>query len=513
MKTICQLIAICTIGLSGCHKLLDTKPTDFISPVNYYETADHIKRALTGVYDPLGTVDMYGFRLHGPLVHGNDEGLRSSSGELTGPSVYNYSASEPLVNNLWNACYTGIDRANDLLANIDQASMDNKLREQYRAEALFLRAYYYYILVQFWGDVPLKISPTLDVEAVNLPRSSVRAVYDQIVQDMTKAKDGAATITSLGYNGRASRTAIFGMLARVSLSMAGYPLRDANGYEQAKAWSDSVILSNEHALAADYKQIFINHTQDKYDIKENLWEIEFFGNGLDAYNETGWVGTWFGIISTDLQNPGYCYGALYATHKLYALYEPTDIRRDWNIGTFRYTTGTTRVDFTSSQLFNRYPGKWRREYELVTPKFKNGGSANFPIMRYSDVLLMRAEAENELHGPAAAHVYLNQVRARAGASLLEGATAITDKDAFRSEIQDERARELCFEGQRTQDLKRWGIFVSTMRNLSSTIMVTYPANLRYLALAGNNVTDRHLLFPIPNRELSLNKAMVQNPGW
>lgn len=512
MKTICQLLAIGVLFLTSCHKMLDTTPTDFISPVNYYETADHIKKALTGVYDPLGTLDMYGFRLHGPLIYGNDEGLRSSSGEVTGVSVYNYSASEPLVNNLWNACYIGIDRANDLLANIHKASMNDTLRNQYRSEALFLRAYYYYILVQCWGDVPLKLTPTIDVEQVNLARTPIPQVYGQIVKDMTEAKDGAATITSLGYNGRVSKTAIFGMLARVSLSMAGYPLRDVSKYEQAKAWADSVILSGEHALASDYRQIFINQCQDIYDIRENLWEIEFFGNGLDAYNETSWLGVWFGIISTDLQEPGYCYGALYATHKLYTLYEATDQRRDWNIGTYRYS-GVNKVDFTASQVFNRYPGKWRREYELVTPKQKNGGPINFPIMRYSDVLLMRAEAENELNGPAGAHAYLNQVRARAGASLFEGPIEITSQDEMRSVIQDERSRELCFEGQRTQDLKRWGIFISTMKNLSSTITVTYPANLRYLALAGNNLTDRYLLFPIPSRELSLNKAMVQNTGW
>lgn len=512
MKTICQLLAISVLFLTSCHKMLDTKPTDFISPVNYYETADHIKRALTGVYDPLGTLDMYGFRLHGPLIYGNDEGLRSSSSEVTGVSVYNYSASEPLVNNLWNACYIGIDRANDLLANIHKATMNDTLRNQYRSEALFLRAYYYYILVQFWGDVPLKLTPTVDVEQVNIARTPIRQVYEQIVKDMTEARNGVATITALGHSGRISKTAACGMLARVSLSMAGYPLRDVTKYEQAKAWADSVILSGEHALATDYKQIFINHCQDKYDIKENLWEIEFFGNGLDAYNETSWLGVWFGIISTDLQEPGYCYGALYATHKLYTLYEPADQRRDWNIGNYRYT-GLNKVDFTASQVYNRYPGKWRREYELITPKQKNGGPINFPIMRYSDVLLIRAEAENELNGPAAAHTYLNQVRSRAGASSFEGPTEITSQDEMRSEIQDERARELCFEGQRTLDLKRWGIFISTMKNLSSTIMASYPANLRYLALAGNNLTDRYLLFPIPSRELSLNKAMGQNTGW
>lgn len=514
MKRIVQLLTISIWVLTGCNKMLDTVPTDFLSPVNYYQTADHIKKALTGVYDPLGTVDMFGFRLCGPLAYGNDEGLRASSSELTGPAVYNYSISEPLVNNLWNACYTGIDRANDLLANIHKATMDEPLRRQYRAEALFLRAFYYYQLVLHWGEVPLKITPTVDVEAVNLPRTPLKQVYDQIVADMTEAKDGAATISSLGYSGRVSKTAICGMLARVSLSMAGYPLRETARYEAARSWADSVILSGEHALNPDYKQIFINQSQDKYDIKENLWEIEFFGNGLDAYNETSWLGVWFGIASTDLQNPGYCYGALYATNKLLNLYETGDQRRDWNISTYSYS-GTNKVNYTATQVYNRFPGKWRREYELITPKQKNGGATNFPIIRYSDVLLMRAEAENELHGPANAVSYLNQVRARAGATLFDesNGNAITSQDECRQILQDERSRELCFESLRSHDLKRWGIFQSTMKNLASTITVTYPANLRYLALAGNNLSERHTLFPIPSREMSLNKAMVQNPGW
>jgi SusD family. len=514
MKKIFSLLIAIVFLFSNCHKMLDTVPTDFLSPVNYYKTADHIKKALTGVYDPLGTVDMYGFRLCGQLAYSNDEGIRSAASELTGPAVYNHSISDPYINNLWTACYTGIDRANDLLANIHHADMDETLRAQYRGEALFLRAYYYYLLALHWGDVPLKLTPTIDVQSVDLERSPLRKVYEQIIADMTEAKDEVATISSLGFNGRISKTAVMGMLARVSLSMAGYPVRETSKYAAARDWADSVILSGEHALNPDYKQIFINHAQDIYDIKENLWEIEFFGNGLDAYNETSWIGVWFGIASNDLENPGYCYGALYATNKLFNLYEETDQRRDWNISTYKYS-GTNKVPYNPTDLYNRFPGKWRREYELITPKQKNGGPINFPILRYSDILLMRAEAENEMNGPADAVAYLNQVRERAGATLFTEANnnAITNQQQFREVIRDERARELCFESLRNHDLKRWGIFVSTMKNLANTISLTYPTNLRYLALSGNNVSERHLLFPIPSREMALNKAMTQNPGW
>lgn len=509
-------IALIYFPLSSCKKYLDVEPTDSLSPVNYYSTETELENALTGVYDPLGKEAMYGRYLFTTLAYGNDEGLRSSSATTTGPEVFNYTTSDGVVNNLWTYCYQGIDRANELLANINNPSMDETERNRIKGEALFLRAYYYFLLADNWGDVPLKLTPTASASEVNIAKTAKKQVFEQVLKDMDEAVPLVSTATQLGYTGRISKTAIEGIMARVCLTMAGSQVGETSKYAEALDWAEKVVQSGEHQLNTDYKQIFINQSKDIYDVKECLWEIEFYGNGVGSYNETGWVGVWGGILSSgsDLQNPGYGYGALYVTNKLYNLYtDTTDVRKDWNISTYYYKSPTPTY-FTAAQVYNRYPGKWRREYETVTPKSKNTNATNFPVLRYADVLLMLAEAENELNGPTQkAHDALNLVRVRAKASEYKGATAITDKNTFRQVIQDERARELAFEALRNHDLRRWGIMLSTMKNLSNSITASYPSNLKYLALAGNNIADRHLYLPIPSLEISLNNAITQNAGW
>jgi hypothetical protein len=132
------------------------------------------------------------------------------------------------------------------------------------------------------------------------------------------------------------------------------------------------------------------------------------------------------------------------------------------------------------------------------------------MLRYSDVLLMLAEAENEATGPTTlAHECLNLVRRRAG--LLD--TTIASQDDFRTEVRNERARELCFEGLRKPDLIRWGIFVQTMQEVADEFKAHATSTYNYATQNAANVTDRHLLYPIPLSEMSLNKKMVQNPNW
>jgi hypothetical protein len=151
---------------------------------------------------------------------------------------------------------------------------------------------------------------------------------------------------------------------------------------------------------------------------------------------------------------------------------------------------------------------------------KNYTPTNFPMLRYSDVLLMVAEAENEVNGPTqTAYDAINQVRRRGYGFGLDTASVIADlpaglsKDDLRKQLQDERARELCFEGQRKPDLIRWGLFLTAMQSQAVEFATYASSTYRYAGQAAGRVTQRHLLYPIPTKELSLNKSMTQNPGW
>lgn len=513
-------LAIILINLSACKKLLDTKPTDFLSPVTYYDSEVQLNYALAGVYDILGNGALYGTHYISRFGMEAEEGCFSPSTVITGPQVYNYTASDPNIENFWRNLYSGINRANVLLANVDKnTSISEGVRNQVRGETLFLRAYYYFLLVQNFGGVPLILEPTRSATGNEIAKSSASDVYQRILTDMEAAESLVASIKTLGFGGRANKSAVRGMLARVSLYMAGYPLQDKSKYEDARSWAKKVIDDTEvaHILNPDYQQVFINYAQDKYDIKESLWEVEFWGSS-GVFRETGQVGAWIGITST---NPeiGVASGFVNSTAKLYQSYESSDVRRDWAIANFTYTSAGDKTPLaanpTVASLYTRKVGKYRREYELVTPKSNNSTPINWPILRYSDVLLMYAEAENEISGPPAvgsnALNYINSIRARANASLFTSSNLITDKNEFREFIFDERSRELCFEGLRKPDLIRWGIFEFTMNAMKNRMAQDIP-NQHY-SLAFRNASSKHKILPIPTQDLILNKALVQNLGW
>lgn len=534
MKRLIYLLPF-LITFSSCEKFLDTKPTDTLSPEYYYSTEAELNTALIGVYDPISSEDLYGNNVFTFLDACTDESFYARSTQTTGTAVYNYDFSDVQIRLYWRALYQGIERANLLIANISKPKMDETKRKEILAQAKFLRGFYYFLLVSNFGDVPLKITPTSSVTQVNIPRTAAKDVYEQVLTDLKDAEADLPTATALGTASRVSKTTAQGMLARVCLFMAGYPLNDATKYADAQSWAQKVISSGQHSLRetynsnltnSAYSQIFINHCQDVYDVKESMWEAEFAGNRSDAYLESGRVGNTNGIQFTPASNfadTGYCYGFINATARLYKLYGAGDLRRDWAIAPFNYNNTTlARNYFTATQIYVRNCGKWRRSYELLTPKNKNYTPTNFPLLRYADVLLMFAEAENQVNGPsAAAYNAINQVRRR-GYGLPVGTPSVVadlpaglTKAQFQQAVQDERSRELCFEGLRRSDLIRWGNFVNTMKGLAAEIAVDPLAgtNFSYAKTGASNVSQRHLLFPIPASEILVNKAITQNPGW
>lgn len=524
MKRLFQILMLipALVGITSCNKVLDTKPTDFLTPVNYYQTETQITSALAGVYDVLGHPYWYGDRFLANLSIGNDEGYYFSS-SVKGPESYTTTPDDANVTNLYNYLYQGVNRANVLLESLDKASISDDLRRHTRGETLFLRSFFLFTLTQWWGAVPMPLKSTSAYSDGQIPQTPAKQVYEQVIADMTEAESllQDQTSTSLGYSGKISKTVVEGILARVCLFAAGAPFNDASKYALALKWAKKVKDSGEHSLNPSYSQIFINEAQDIYDVKESMWEVEFYGNRLGAYAsilETGKVGVRNGIRQ-DNADLGFCQSYNWAYARLYYAYDVKDIRRDWNVAPYYFSGNntSTKVNWTSAQIYNRYAGKWRREYETLRPFGKTDCGTNFPLLRYADVLLMLAEAENEVNGPTAlALECLNLVKARAGLTAFSTAS----KETLRQEIRDERYRELTWECLRTQDLKRWGILIQTMKDVANEVSVgngaipAAPAAQKPAAImAGTNITARDVYWPIPTRELSLDKLLVQNTGW
>lgn len=528
------LILVMIMGLcsTSCEDFLDTEPTNFIAPT--YSTLSELETALVGVYDVLGSLHMYGDAVPYWLNMGTDEAISRHGTPNT--TAFIFSPADDRITGFWRTLYIGIYRANLVLAKVDNPDLDEVERNNIKGQALFLRAYYYFMLVRNFGGVPLLLTDKPDINNVDVPKSSIAEVYEIIVRDMTEAEGIVKPVQEGMGGGRITQSAVQGILARVHLTMAGYPLNDQSQYAEALKWAKKVRDSGLHALNPSYEDIFIRYARDEYDIKESIWEVEHYGLQSEGDGEYSyWVGYRIGVRNTEDVELGISPYVVSATGYLYDLYEidpntaadpittALDLRREWNIANFYYEGNpgvkTYYVPDASGVWKWRLPGtKWRREYEVLKPKDRNYTAQNFPLLRYSDVLLMLAEAEYNVNGATPeAYEAINEVRRRGYGLLLPnppnpGVDADLPEDIdFMQAIKEERARELCFEGERRLDLIRWGNFVSYMKEYRNWALANG-------ALAGHvlgpaNVSQRETLLPIPTAELALNKALTQNPGY
>lgn len=520
------IAAALTSVMSSCSNFLETEPSDFVAPETYYKTADEVLAALTGVYNTIHLETVYGNN-YACLISGVDDLSYYDRTNISGEVYVNdHTPGNTVLLDTWTALYAGINNANLLLEKIDGANMDEALRTRYKGEARFLRAYYHFLLAQAWGDVPVKTASQKDVASVNTPKSTQAEVLDFVISEMEAC---VSLVDDATYNlsvSHVKKTTVEGVLARVCLTRAGYP---SNGgkpyYEKALHWASEVKNSGKHDLNPDVFALFKNMASDKVDTKynESIWEAEFLGNRTEGHFSGGRIGNVNGILNNADPNiatgDGYGYGFFSSTTILWDLYLKTqngttpDARRDLSMAPYTYSKGV-KSNWTATSIVQRNCGKFRREWEVLFPKDKNRTPENFPILRYADVLLMIAEADNEVNqGPTAlAYDCINKVRARAGVLPL---TALS-YDQFKQEVKDERGRELCFEGTRKYDLVRWGEYVTAVHDkLGAAVADTkrWQTGKGFASLYAKRTEKKHEFLPIPTKELGLNKALVQNPLW
>lgn len=519
-------------SLSSCHKYLETTPTDFISPENYYNNEREANTALLGLYTAFNDngVGLYGSNALTSWVMPTDEAFRNTN---SGVNCLTYDATDATIANYWNQCYRYINNCNSFLENIDKPVMDTTKREALRGEALFLRGYFYFLLTSQFGDVPLKLSSTQSVYGLNIAFTPSKDVYAQVLKDMMTAESKVYDVdASKQQPTRVSKQVVRGILARVNLYMAGFPLRETARFQDARDWAKKVIDANKNALINDYTQLWINISKDAYYLPENMWEADFQAPQPPYFRASGWGGqTGIGIAcpqsNTDVGYVLDWYKTTYSLSNIYST-DSSDVRYNWNFAPFFYrvslgTWQTPRDSLNTTQalrqqkVIDKNPGKLRRVYETIRPATGTSGM-NFPILRYADILLMYAEAENEINGPSKIVIdFLNLTRNRAGCKKLYSTSAsdnyflITDKTSFRKAIQDERSRELCFEFVRRNDLIRWGIYQQTLLGEGAKFIANnYQTGM---APVYNRISDKFNLLPIPVSEISLNNLAKQNIGW
>ncbi|MDE6711111.1 MAG: RagB/SusD family nutrient uptake outer membrane protein [Alistipes sp.] len=523
------ILLLAALWSAGSCSLLDTESQDFIDPKEYYKTEAQLQSALNGVYATLAQTSLYGAMMLGRMGLSADIGYEAYTVDEGTVGYYDVTPADSKIRNYWRDLYDGIGRANLLLESIHKPEMDETERDNIRGQALFLRAYYHFLLTIRFGNVPLvlKTPESGKLADVRIPQTPQREVYLKVIEDMEAAAEMVKPIGEVESGGRISQSAIHGILARVCLYMAGDPVNEPGMYAKAKQHAAAVIGMGYHALNASYQQVFINYIQDKYDTRESIFEVEFYGNNVGTYTTTaGQVGRNNGIkfTNTDLPEVGYSIGSIRATPYFFQLFDDDDERRDWSIAPYTLSDTGEKETVSANNMWIRFCGKFRREYELITPKSTTNTSTNFPILRYSDVLLMYAEAVaadpgSEAAELAQAYEYVNKVRRRGygrdlnapaeGVDLpVEGAVSLL------SAVKDERARELGHELLRKDDLIRWGEFYDRMQSVRATVPEAYTSAYYVAArLYYGNVQRRDVLWPIPTYELSVNPYLVQNNGW
>ncbi|MAU15600.1 MAG: RagB/SusD family nutrient uptake outer membrane protein [Muricauda sp.] len=475
----------------GCSKdFLDKQPLDTINTENYPKTADELVTVVNGAYQPLQWPKLYNMRMWtSDIMAGNSivgAGGGSDGIETQDMSNFVTQPDNAGVLDLWRGPWPGILMSNIVLETAPLLDIDEAIKTRSMGEAHFLRALYYFILVRYFGDVPLVTVPLSSDDDLLPARDPVDEVYGLIVDDLNEAIGLLPTKSSYAQQdlGRATKGAAAGLLAKVYLTLGNYE----KVVEMA-----TMVEGLGYELNADYSD---NFNIDMENSKESLFEVQYASDGgygfWDNENQASWTSPFMGPRGANFVAGGY--GWNQPTQEFMDQYEPGDLRKDVTV----LYEGCPDFDGKAYKSSYSLTGYNVRKFLVplsVVPGYDNS-PLNFPVLRYSDVLLMKAEALNELGRTSEAEPYLNMVRNRAGLGNIQTGLGKTE---FRNAVLKERRMELAFEGQRWFDLIR---------------VDGGQYGLDFLHSIGKtNASSKHLLFPVPQIEIDRNPNLSQNPGY
>ena len=487
---------------TSCEDFLEETPHSFLSPENYYQNENDALAALTGAYTGLGagSNSFLARRVHYLTWFASDE---CASPRLAGEKLideFQFNADHGDVNQVWTQMYDAINRANVVIDRVALISMDETLRDQYIAEAKFIRALSYFYGVRLWGGIPMVTSEVQSVDEVQgLTRASEAEVYNLIISDLESA---ALSLPRENQEGRATLGAAKGLLAKVYLTKATSPASESGDYQRCADLAKEVIDMPEHRLMEDYEKAI--GVEDEFN-DESLFEWQGDRNLRPLGNHTI-----FGQFTLPLDIIGYVpeegqtgSSNMVAEVNYFNLYDDRDYRKEMTFITEGVNRNGELVQWTEFTYPFPHPA-WKYVDQSNSTRSGYAFSANYVVLRLADVYLMRAEALNEANGPTPeAYEMINAIRARARnrdgvepSTYPEDLSGLT-KEEFRDAVLLERAVELGFEGHRWFDLVRTGRMVDRIKSVHPE----YP------------VTEKHNLFPIPADELIINENLSQNPGW
>lgn len=498
------LAAFMLFGTVSCNDYLEIPSKSKFDSESVFEDVTRAEMAVLGCYP-----NTFNREFFYQLGMGTDECFSTESETNSKNQIANYVYTPSNApTGMYNAMYKGIEYANVCIKQLggmksDEPAVQKKLNHLL-GEALAIRAQNYLNLIRFFGDVPFITSPTSDSDTFYSSRTSRDTIYDHIIADMQRATELLSWRSENvvgSQTERFTRNSAYGTLARIALYAAGYSLRwDLTTYDPATVRmarrSDegrirqlyqiaadackAVISKGEDQLLPRYETVFRNILEKKFDT-ETMLQVGQYGSQVSSFN-VGYTNGIFSHTNTIYQKAA---PQMIASPTYYFDFAEGDTRRDVTICNYGYN-GTK--DLVGERLLNGLPsntiGKFRVDWKSEVGEKVNVREIDFPILRYSDILLMYAEALNELNNGANGDAVnaLRQVRQRAfgGDASLVGDIP-TSHDAFLKAIQTERLLEFGFEGWRRTDLCRWNILYETLTQVKANLLAIYNGEGRYAA--------------------------------
>jgi hypothetical protein len=476
-----------SVIMGGCSKdFIALNPISNANEENFYKTTDDYLNAIYGAYATLKSNGVYNdyMQLVGDLRSDNTEMGTTASNRFSFYDLtqFNVQPTSPIVESIWNDNYVGIRNVNAILDKIEAADIPADIKTRITGEAQFLRGLFYFNLVRVFGKVPLITTSLKTIaEAYSYGRSETSLVYKQIVSDLTAA-EAALPLLVPGEAGRATKGAAGALLGKVYLT--------THDYANAGNALNKVITSGKYDILGNYSDLW--KATNKNSI-ESIYDVQFMSS-ITAATGSPFTERYFPyqypLFSFSTSGGGYNI----PTEDIIAAYESDDLRKAASIRESYVNTSGNTV----SGLQGRFNYKFHD-----TPVKSGGANDNWPVLRYADVLLMYAEALNEISFEAdgMAFTLLNKIRHRAGlqdktSNNADAALRISSQSEFRLAMEQERRVEFAFEGHRWYDLVRTG---------------------RAIAVLGPKVTggigEAQLVLPVPLSQIDVNPAKIdQNEG-
>lgn len=497
------------LTITSCKKWLsdhDVDPSN-LSPGTYYTIPAHAEAAIASAYAQTRFIN------GGAGIFANNfsllEMLTGTAKTETGQNTdlnnligLSYNGDNVFINNWWNGAYSLIAQTNLVLDRVPAITpMDAAQKKRILGEAQFLRAWAYFYLVRLYGDVPLLTTSIVQATDPLLyaKRSPKDSVYTQILNDLTTAE--AAGLPFSDASGRVSTGAVKSLLAEVYLTMAGQPMNKGAAYYKLAADKANEVISNgSFNLFSNYFDLHNPATENR---TEHIFEIQYLAGVADNPNQ--------GILLPNFKEVsayGTEIGSNVPTLQFYNSFEPGDLRAVDRQGFF-YTSYYDAGNGALKNLSAPYLYKFFDVIANGTAGVKGTAvsSLNWPNIRYAQVLLTYAEAQNESGGPnQAAWDALNKIRTRA--RLSTPALATFTQATFREAVWRERAHELCYEGITWFDMLRTRKAYNELTNgFDNFVGHKFPDS-------GSVLAEKNLLLPLPTQEMQNNPSLrPNNPGY